>query len=513
MQWNNCYDDSWKGLISPEAFSHPAKFSRGLIQRIYQYCLEKQYFLPGQTIIDPFGGIGLGAIATHYGLNWLGNELEPRFCQMAWSWDCPGLLQEKYDGYKSQCESPQDWYKLDLGICSECVYKAIDGEQPQPSLFEKVGYFTSPHRYYGNLERFEKFAKDGTWAKLTQGDSRKLNEAWSNEDGLVSSPPYVNSIDSKTSGIDWEKTTTPDRAKYSSKKTSEVSFLKYGSSEGQLGSMPEGLVSSSPFAGNTGGKGKASRDGIDPALFDRHSGGMVGGMHGTEGNLEGMQPGGLVSSSPFSDQNAVNDPKYQKDRTSPGGPLYGEYGDSEGQLGVMGEGLVSSSPYENSLKGSGSDVTRDRINKGNYEGQRQDVWTSKGNIAGSTYGDGYSEEKENIGNDSGPTFWAAAREILMQCHLLLQPNSVAVFVTKNYIKSGKEVDFTGNWQQLCISCGFEIVEEIQAMVVKNLGTQLSYDGDDKEIVVERKSFFRRLHEKKRPDLKIDWETVTIFRKL
>ena len=31
MIWHGCYDDSWNGLICPDAFGHPAKFSRGLL--------------------------------------------------------------------------------------------------------------------------------------------------------------------------------------------------------------------------------------------------------------------------------------------------------------------------------------------------------------------------------------------------------------------------------------------------------------------------------------------------
>lgn len=476
------------------------------------------------TIIDPFGGIGLGAIASHYGLNWLGNELEPRFCQMAWSWDCPGIKQEDYDGYKGQCESPQDWYKLDLGCCSECVYKAIEGEQPQPGLFEQEGYFTNPHRYHGNLERFKRYAQDGTWAKLTQGDSRKLNEIWA--EGLVSSPPYANvGLQGGSSSAIGRLQDKLDKGELTGRESLRIAkkgkfnphamsnLDKYGSTDGQLANMSEGLVSSPPFAGNTGGKGKASRDGIDPALFDRHSGGMVGGMHGTEGNLEGMQPGGLVSSSPFASSVGSDDPQrrggiLKSDPKRKGDKnLTGDYGDSEGQLAGMGEGLVSSPPYENVDLGYG-----DRPNR--WEKVKENP-----NFAGRTFWEqptkrpDYNESsQDNIGNDSGPTFWQAASDIVQQCHSLLAPGSHCVWITKNYIKNGKEVDFTGNWQQLCISCGFEMVEEIQAMLVKNLGIQTSYSGDDHEITIARKSFFRRLAESKGAP-PIDYETVTIMRRI
>lgn len=60
--WQNCYDDQWRGLIVPEAHCHPAKFSPGLIRRIFQHCLTRGYLKAGDTVVDPFGGIGGGGL-------------------------------------------------------------------------------------------------------------------------------------------------------------------------------------------------------------------------------------------------------------------------------------------------------------------------------------------------------------------------------------------------------------------------------------------------------------------
>lgn len=49
-QWHGCYDDGWQGSIVPEAFSHPAKFSRGLIHRIYQHAKEMGWVKSGDWI-------------------------------------------------------------------------------------------------------------------------------------------------------------------------------------------------------------------------------------------------------------------------------------------------------------------------------------------------------------------------------------------------------------------------------------------------------------------------------
>jgi len=56
--WQNCYDDSWKNEIAPEAFSHPAKYSRGLIRRIYEHMISEGWLHSGDFIVDPFGGCG-----------------------------------------------------------------------------------------------------------------------------------------------------------------------------------------------------------------------------------------------------------------------------------------------------------------------------------------------------------------------------------------------------------------------------------------------------------------------
>lgn len=82
--WHGCYDDSWRELIVPEAFRHPAKFSRGLITRIYSVGLGRGWWHADSLIGDPFGGIGGGGIiAAACRLGWLGVEIEPRFVALA----------------------------------------------------------------------------------------------------------------------------------------------------------------------------------------------------------------------------------------------------------------------------------------------------------------------------------------------------------------------------------------------------------------------------------------------
>src|SRR6266404_7568637 len=83
-KWEGCYDDSWKGVIVADAFRHPAKFSKALVEHIIDYMVEKDWLHEGEIIGDPFGGVGLGGIIAAYrGFQWYGLELEPPFVILA----------------------------------------------------------------------------------------------------------------------------------------------------------------------------------------------------------------------------------------------------------------------------------------------------------------------------------------------------------------------------------------------------------------------------------------------
>ena len=78
--WQHCYDDSWKGLIVDESFSHPAKYAPGLIERIAAHLALPR----GAVVVDPFGGVGLGGVVfAGRGVQWVGCELEEKFVKLA----------------------------------------------------------------------------------------------------------------------------------------------------------------------------------------------------------------------------------------------------------------------------------------------------------------------------------------------------------------------------------------------------------------------------------------------
>lgn len=62
------------------------------------------------------------------------------------------------------------------------------------------------------------------------------------------------------------------------------------------------------------------------------------------------------------------------------------------------------------------------------------------------------------------------------------------------------------------AAGFEFLERQMAMLAEDLGEQFTLEGEVVPLRRERKSFFKRLFESKRPDLAVNWEDVLWFRK-
>src|SRR3990167_5092490 len=343
--WQNCYDSGWQAEIVPEAFAHPAKFSRALIRRIYDHAFAEGWLVPGMAVIDPFAGVGLGALdAMWKGLNWVGCELEPKFYALA----------EK---------------NIELW-----------------------------HRKYKSKEGFGS-------ARIIQGDSRKLAEVIEGADCCIGSPPYAESIGTKDQKF-WDNHN--DRLRNWRGATRVIQ--DYGSSPGQLASLPEGRF----------------------------------------------------------------------------------------------EAVIGSPSFENSLANDKRNSERSLVKQ--LEKKYHRKFTDR------SFQPVELTENGNIGNSSGPTFWSAAREILVQCHMILKPGGHAIWVCKDFIRKGRRVSFSDQWQALCESVGFRLVCCHKAMLVKNHGEQETIWDGTKELKTERKGFFRKLCEKKGSP-RIDWEDVICLSKI
>jgi hypothetical protein len=121
-----------------------------------------------------------------------------------------------------------------------------------------------------------------------------------------------------------------------------------------------------------------------------------------------------------------------------------------------------------------------------------------------------SKKSVQHGNENiESTFWESSKIIVQGCYALLKPGGISIWVCKDYVKKGQRVPFSDRWQSLCESVGFTLVCRHQAMLVENHGVKTDLLGVDEEINTERKSFFRRLAEKKGSP-RIDFEDVLCF---
>jgi len=525
--WYKCYGEGWTGMIIPDAFAHPAKFSRALIRRIYQHAIEQGYLTEGDTVLDPFGGVALGGLhAMRNGLHWVGVELEEKFVTLG------GQNIDLWD------------------------------------------------------EQFGRMPRWGT-ATLVQGDSRELGNVLVEAGGVVSSPPYAETAVEKSSdGVDLRKqyNTYQEQGGGASFEafcaTQRLHSQGYGGSDGQMAAMKPGshatIVSSPPYAdgcAHTGGNdpnpehvkgGKLYGVGIAGAISSppyseslasddpdkrgglfrdprRRSDKTLTAEYGeTPGQLGGMKAGefGAVVGSPLFQQSVSRDTVDKDARVALArqlgisnakhitaidmekvGQRTQRYGNTDGQLGQMNggdfEAVVSSPPWEGTLEsGEGLDVNKlydgmvDRHGRSGSDSDRQkqvELMTKR--IQGREYG----ESDGQLGQDEGETFWAAARQIMEQCYQVLAPGAVAIWVLKSFVRNKQIVDFPDQWRQLGEACGFESVEWIRAWLVEDRGKQWDLWGNLEERRVERKSFFRRLAEKNGSP-RIDYEVVLVQRK-
>ncbi len=124
---------------------------------------------------------------------------------------------------------------------------------------------------------------------------------------------------------------------------------------------------------------------------------------------------------------------------------------------------------------------------------------------------GYGAADGQLGAVTGETFWHAARDIVSECYAILRPGGVSAWVVKDFVRNKARVPFCDDWCKLLEACGFVVTHRAHAMLVKETSHPDLFGGADHVERTERKSFFRRLAEKKGSP-KIDFEEVVFARK-
>lgn len=488
-EWAGAYDLSWKGYICKSAFAHPAKFSRGLIERIYKHMLSQGWLKRGDCVVDCFGGIGTGGIvAASLGLAWIGVELEPKFHTLAAGMDCPGFTKQQWQRFYSRPHL--------LSLCPECV------RNWQPCIYDcrqAGGFFAAreiphaePHRFRGNFDLHLAAwqAHGDPIPRMVQGDSRFLqaNLRGVLAQAVVCSPPYHESLDRGTVNAAERVRLAREMGISNAEHISPIDMERigkrsqgdYGTTPGQLGSMPTGsidsIVTSPPYSSGTVHGG----NGIDAdKIYDNRCG-----------------PHSTVA-------------------------LQGGYPQSTGQLGNLPAGqvdsVVSSPPYEGSIVGGNdAEATKRRLERIANEspeklGPRSHSYARSGKYAGNIVAPEYGTSDGQLGAEQGETFWSAARDIVSECFGILRPGGYAAFVVKSFVRDKQIVDFPGDWLRLCEACGFETVQIVHASLVKEERHPDLFGGESVKVTA-RKSFFRRLYERKYPGNSIDYEVVQFFKK-
>ena len=410
--------------------------AKGLTFRIIREGLSRGWWSRDSVLLDPFGGIGsTGLAASALGMRSLLVELEPRFV---------ALSEANFAKHRPA------WQRMGL---------------PEP--------------------------------RIVQGDSRRLGEIVREAvGGSCTSPPWADGL-SPTSGVDTaQRKATAERLGIRQEEVSPIdvahpSQTEYGRTEGQIGRLPLGAVSSPPYANR----------------LDDSGTGPVAEKNGRYGDTEG-QMGNLrlsaLTSPPFS--SAENQPI--SGRTSFGQGTRQRLQDAgttpddrqmltDGNIAALPiGGSVTSPPYEG-IAMTGGDAGLKAHGTGLTGGER--AFTA------------YGPSIENLGNAAPEDYWTACATVYQQLYDLFPPGGVLALVVKSFVRNKVLVPLPEMTLDLLLSQGWEPVLWVDAMLT-GAGTQGSMLAEVPEKLSKRTSFFRRLYEKKYPGNEINAEQVLVVRK-
>ena len=244
--WRGLYKDGWKGEIVPEAFVHPAKFSRALIRHIYQHCVDEGWLKEGDAVLDPFGGVALGGLdAMRCGLHWVGVELEPKF--VALGQQNIDLWNARYAGRFRKWGSARiirgDSRKL-LAVLQESGAAACVASPPFQNKLHSHNNFQAPHDTTKLMEVDYETAYGRSPGQLGAMPEGLL-------DAAIASPPFLQT--SGGVGVTSDSGPLADAALVARHAAGNAAAQGYGESDGNLGNMPQGdlsaIVSSPPYEG------------------------------------------------------------------------------------------------------------------------------------------------------------------------------------------------------------------------------------------------------------------------
>lgn len=204
LYWFDCYksDNRYKKFITPESFSHPAKASFGLIDRVYKHLEQLELLKRDDVVVDFMAGSGrIPLLAALDGHNVVAIELELHFTEMMTGFECDGesLISQPIHSF-------QRWLSLRCGL----------------DLPHKT------HHVFGNKTKAEDVIGRKLDFTIIQGDSRKLSELLGHGGVGVVSPAYGNRLSDND-----RREYMDNEGKYGRPNT------VYGDSPAQIGNLPD----------------------------------------------------------------------------------------------------------------------------------------------------------------------------------------------------------------------------------------------------------------------------------
>ena len=242
--------------------------------------------------------------------------------------------------------------------------------------------------------------------------------------------------------------------------------------------------------------------------------------------------GAAVTSPPYTDSISSNKGTFDPEKfVKPGGPhsqanIPSRYSKSHGQIGNLRDprndidGVLTSPPYgdtdtnEFAIANQGlrfDQLTPEQLEERNKAfSSGRHGYRSKASLAKRTEGQiGCLPDR----GEQGETYLAAMLAVYRELHAVLKPGGIVCLVTKNPVKAGAIRRLDADTIRLMEAAGFTLIERKMAMLTEDLGEQGRLDGGADKIRRERKSFFKRLFERKRPDLAVDHEDVMFFQRI
>lgn len=529
-EWHDCYGDSWKGTITDDSFAHPAKFSKALIERIFDHCLQRGWLKRGDVVGDCFGGIGNGGIVAAYrGIAWVGVELEPRFVKFAQDnfalhaehWEQLGLPQPRI--FQGDSRKFHEAVQC-VGVVTSPPYSGQD-QVIHGNHSLHLDKFKDPKRVgvtshaIGKNEMKDYGTAPGQIGRLKIGDV----------DAVITSPPYAEGLANASEYKDPEKAKQDSERDIMKGKAGKCCDVQYGLTNGQIGRLKSGsvdaVVTSPPYAHIAAGAGGLN---TKPA---KHAG-QQSGRNGesasqTADQRYGQSPGQIAGLNDGDLDAVVTSPPFTQGYKGGGGINKNGYGDGSDKVGDRSyqgtgadraegnienlqagtvDGVVTSPPFEKTLdRGVVNAAERRTLARENGISNAEYVSPIDMEKIGKRSQPDYGATEGQIGNEQKETYWTAMKAVYSSCFIAIKPGGICAIVVKDYVQNKKIVPLCDDTARLLEHCGFQIVERVHAMLTKETRHNDLFNGET-VTTKSRKSFFRRLAEKKGSP-KIDWEEV------